>query len=553
MSGRAPVVLAADFEATTDEDDCRVWAYGYAYINRPNNVEVGTTLIGFIRECVTFGNATIYFHNLKYDGSFIVDWLLNHDYIYSEERWLEEMQFSALYSGDGKMYSLTVKWSADSSTEFRDSLKKLPFSIGHIADSFDLPVKKGDIDYHKYRPVGYELTEEEVEYVENDVSILAYALQQTYAEGMHKLTVGADSLDEYKKLTGVKRFRKLFPVLAPDIDADIRRGYRGGYTYAAERFRARKIETQGVVLDVNSLYPSVMYQESLPFGAPIVSEGKPADDGRLHIFEVTFTAKLRKKHIPIIQVKKSNRFHESEYLDVINDPVTLMVTDVDWKMYNDHYKIDVYAYGKCYSFEHTKGMFADYIDKWMMIKENSTGGTRQLAKLHLNSLYGKFATGIDVTGRYPEIDGDRVKWRMGDEETRDPIYTAMGAFITAYARRVCITAAQANFDTFAYADTDSLHLLRPDIPDTIDVHPSNLGAWKHEYNFTAAFYMRAKAYIERTPLGERVVRVAGLPVRVSEKLDFADFYDGNVIHGKLVPRIVPGGTILVDVPYELKM
>jgi hypothetical protein len=34
-------------------------------------------------------------------------------------------------------------------------------------------------------------------------------------------------------------------------------------------------------------------------------------------------------------------------------------------------------------------------------------------------------------------------------------------------------------------------------------------------------------------------------------LTFSDLWDGNVIHGKLQPRSVPGGVILEDVPYKI--
>lgn len=205
-------------------------------------------------------------------------------------------------------------------------------------------------------------------------------------------------------------------------------------------------------------------------------------------------------------------------------------------------------------FRHRRGFFDEYIDKWMEVKATTTGGARALAKLRLNSLYGKFGTSRDVTGKYPEIEDGAVKWRLAeDEEERDPVYIPMGVYITAYARELTMKAAQQNYDTFAYADTDSLHLLRPDIPDMIDVHPSRLGAWKHEYDFTEAFYLRAKAYAERTTEGEMVVRIAGLPVSVSKLITFDQIYDGNVIHGKLVPRNVPGGVVLVPSPYELKM
>jgi hypothetical protein len=199
---------------------------------------------------------------------------------------------------------------------------------------------------------------------------------------------------------------------------------------------------------------------------------------------------------------------------------------------------------------------------------------RALAKLQLNSLYGKFATGTNVTGKEPYLDEDgTVRLRMGPDEQRDPVYTATGVFITSYARDVTIRAAQANYSTFAYADTDSLHLLRDSVPGTINIHSTELGAWKHEYDFTEAYYIRPKAYLERTAEGDFHNAIAGVPVHMSMVLRFDDLRNGRnvsihhgdvtrwddpdgrnvLMHGKLNPQPVPGGIVLKNIPFELKL
>jgi len=237
---------------------------------------------------------------------------------------------------------------------------------------------------------------------------------------------------------------------------------------------------------------------------------------------------------------------------VIDEPTTLTLTNVDWELFNDHYDIDVISYDNGFVFQARQGMFDTYINKWMNVKANSDGGRRTIAKLQLNSLYGKLATNPRVQSKVPELDGDTVKLSLAAEDLRDPVYTPAGVFITAWARDLTIRAAQENYDTFAYADTDSLHLLRDDIPDSIDVHPSRIGAWDHEYSFRRAFYIRAKAYLEEKHDGTKVNRVAGLPTHVSAKLDMDTVHDGQIVHGKLVPKVVPGGVVLVDTPYKLK-
>lgn len=561
----------ADFETTTDPADCRVWSWGVVDIDHPDydDVEIGLDITSFI-EWISRRNSNCYFHNLKFDGRFILDWLLNNGYTHIEGADLyDEGTFKTLISDMGSFYSVTVKWFNGFTTEFRDSLKKLPMGVRRIAKAFKLEMSKGDIDYEAYRAPGHKLTTEEEDYLRRDVVIVAKAMQEVIASGMKKLTVAADAMYEYKQLNGMDYFQKMFPVLDTDMDAEIRRAYRGGFTYADDRFKGRVVGS-GLVFDVNSLYPSVMKYRAIPYGVPEFARGRvePTEARPLTIFSVTFTAKLKQDHIPCIQIKGSNLFLGTEYLRVIEEPTTMMVTNVDWALYNDHYDIDVLSYGGGWRFKAVVGAFDTYIDKWSEIKAKETGGKREIAKLHLNSLYGKFASNPNVTGKVPVLENGVVKLVRGKPETRPPVYTAAGVFITAYARDITIRAAQDNYDVFAYADTDSLHLLQDTIPENLDVHPTRLGAWKHEYNFNAAFYIRPKAYLERKGYenvhnDECAVdcqsqhhyenRIAGLPLPVSSSLTFDDLVEGRVLHGKLNPKSVPGGVVLRDVPFELKL
>ncbi len=68
---------SCDFETTTKEEDCRVWAYGWMEIGKKKNYKIGNSLDEFM-EFVKSSLADLYFHNLKFDGSFIVNWLLHN-------------------------------------------------------------------------------------------------------------------------------------------------------------------------------------------------------------------------------------------------------------------------------------------------------------------------------------------------------------------------------------------------------------------------------------------------------------------------------------------
>lgn len=52
--------------------------------------------------------------------------------------------------------------------------------------------------------------------------------------------------------------------------------------------------------------------------------------------------------------------------------------------------------------------------------------------------------------------------------------------------------------------------------------------------------------------GRRETHIAGVPLEVGAKLTFDDLYPGKVIYGKLTPKTVPGGVVLVDTPFMLQ-
>ncbi|RZI37999.1 hypothetical protein EGT07_36435, partial [Herbaspirillum sp. HC18] len=129
-------------------------------------------------------------------------------------------------------------------------------------ESFNFPIKKGSIDYEKPRPIGYQPTDDEWDYLKNDIQIMAMALKIMFDQGLTRMTRGSDALGDYKdwvKITyGKSRFKQWFPVLSLGFDKDLRKAYKGGFTWVNKVFQGKNIG-EGIVFDVNSLYPSQMY------------------------------------------------------------------------------------------------------------------------------------------------------------------------------------------------------------------------------------------------------------------------------------------------------
>ena len=186
------------------------------------------------------------------------------------------------------------------------------------------------------------------------------------------------------------------------------------------------------------------------------------------------------------------------------------------------------------------------------------------------------------------IDKDNFDGVLKDDKERELNYTAMASFITAYARKVTISAIMelgciSKCSRFCYADTDSVHIIGEQMPD-LWIDKVELGAWKHESNWCYAKFLRAKTYMEEI-IGNKViiddeevfkesldfndysctaleVKCAGMPDNVKElvtkknfKIVFSVLDDDMSIpkkYKKLAPKSVKGGEVLVPTDFRIK-
>ena len=238
--------------------------------------------------------------------------------------------------------------------------------------------------------------------------------------------------------------------------------------------------------------------------------------------------------------------------------------------------------------------FDNYIEKYKKIKMESTGAKRELAKLFLNNLYGKMASNTSSSFKVAYIKDDKslgFYTIVGND--KEPGYIPVGSAITSYARNFTIRAAQMNYHGkdkagFIYADTDSIHCdLLPEQIKGIKEDPKNFCCWKLESCWDEAIFTRQKTYIEHIVAEDKQpiekpyysVKCAGMPDKcktlfvqsmtgyqpteddeyteeelkfVKEKRTLEDFKVGLSVPGKLLPKRIRGGVLLVDVPYEMR-
>lgn len=551
---------AADFETTTDENDCRVWAWGVCEIGRPTNFIYGNDLTDFMEYGKKSINATFYFHNLKFDGEFILVWLFENGFTHVVDRKdLVTKTFTTLISNKEQFYSMKImfekKGKRTKSMTIFDSLKILPFSVSDIAKGFNLPISKLEIDYHETREIGHQLTDHEIEYLKNDVAIMSMALDVLFAAGLDKMTQGSNALFDYKRTVTLRRFEQWFPT--PEYDKDVRQSYRGGFTYLNPKYKGVDVGT-GVVFDVNSLYPSVMHAKPLPYGEGIYFDGEYEQDNFYNLYVQMFSCQfeLKEDHIPTVQLKNNLAFIPTEYLTSSgDDDVVMCMTNIDLTLFKDHYNIYNIVYFSGWKFKSTDLLFKEYIDKWsnekIQAKIDGNKAMYLLSKLMLNALYGKFALNPNVQGKIPYYFDGMIKYLDGDKETRNPIYIPVGTFVTSWARDKTIRAAQSVYDRFIYADTDSLHLIGSEIPESLDVDDVELGKWSHESTFTKGRFIRQKSYIEEIN-GELEITCAGLTSSCYEFVTWENFKEGVKYGGKLQAKHVRGGIVLKETDFTIK-
>lgn len=648
MTSKTVKRFMCDYETTVydGQEDTQVWAVAMVEIGDPkDDVKLFTSIWDWWNHVRSIqGSIYIYFHNLKFDGTFILSYLL-HEQGYGQAyginkdggyHWYKtaEMQNNTLkysISDRGVWYTITVR--VDGRTiEIRDSLKLLPLSVDKIGKSFCKERRKLDLEYRGYRFPGCPIPKKEQPYIKNDVLIPKEALEEMFEEGHDKLTIGACCMSEYKKIFGIKEFKQTFPDLskmeaAPwtlfkSADEYIRKAYSGGWTYLKSGCE-NIIYEHGCTADVNSLYPSVMHSDSgneYPYGSPIWWKGaipeEALKDHRFYYVRVRMKFKIKPGHLPFIQIKNNllypvhthlstSAFYDRKsgaYFDYyeFNGKLeevkpTLTFSKPEWELIQEHYHIiDLEVLDGCW-FHARAGMFDDYINHWSKIKQTSTGGRREIAKLYLNNLYGKF--GANTNSSYKMVYFDEagaIHYKVIEEYEKTPGYVAVGAAVTAYARRFTITAAQKNYKHFIYADTDSIHCdCRPDQLVGVPIHETKFNHWKIEMEWERGLFVRQKTYIE-TAGDDWVVKCAGMPDTCKElflatleetdteireeqgfqflyrsgkkvakikdeyqeflsvKRTLSDFKVGLTVPGLLKNTQIPGGTLLKEGIYTMK-
>lgn len=620
---KSEILESTDFQCIKDIHT-EVWSAAWCMLGNddPEKVEVLTSIGAFIGKMYDMGRKIrqpfdVYFHNLKFDGSFILSFLTQyehdgrpvfHDVTGTDKKELQQNDFKYLISDLGMWYNVQLCLYKGVTVTFLDSLKLLPMNLKTIGKSFQTKHQKLEMNYTGHTASDSSpITDEEMKYIKNDVLVLSEALSIfIYDDENYKSTIAGNCLSRYKKMTFEKpaEYRKKYPDVTKipvdsgvnlgadfkTVDDFIRKSYHGGWCYVNKKYE-NKIIGYGCTADVNSLYPSVMSSQSgsrYPVGKPHVFHKYTAEimeNDRIYYFlrvRVSFT--LKNNMLPFVQIKGNPMYRSTEMLEDSRpwfkgekisrfddgsqaDIVDMVFSKTDWDLFNEHYNVKVHAFYGGYWFDTEAGIFDKYIDHYAQIKKTSKGAKRAIAKLFLNSLYGKFAAGTTSDYKVIKSHDGALEFETEEDDDQTPGYIPIGSAITSYARKFTITYAQKNYKTFCYADTDSIHCCcSPSELIDVPIHPTDFCNFKIETEWDKAKFLRQKTYVEHVIIADgepvepyNLIKCAGMGPGAKKNVDklvnekgLDVFAHGLTVGGKLQAYLVDGGTSLLDTDFTIK-
>lgn len=556
-----------DFETTSKaqyllEGKTKVYLYKWVSL-KDGQGKYGLSINEFISDLITNTDIQkIYFHNLSFDGTFIINYLLEINYKYVEKV-KNDGEFSCIIDNFGSIYYISIGLNKRV-VEIMCSYKLTGLSIKDLGKLVGLDKLNETHDYSEiknYKSLDeIRNTNEELQYIDNDVEIQRRGIIECYKMGLRGMTKSSACFKLWRNMEFHKVKGKIGIKYTPEVEHIVNSSYRGGITQMNPIYANQVIEDCRDY-DVNSLYPSVMFNP-MPVGVPIVvnKEKDIPKNYPHHLYMIyVWDAKIIKPYIPFIPTTKTFIYKDSyDYKNHIEN-VELCLWEEEFNLFKTYYDIECKVI-KIVCFQNQDNLFTEYLNIFKEIKENAPNPSpqRTFAKLCMNSLYGKFAQSSTRISKKPYLDSDGLmKYEPYTSECNCEYSKAIASKITSLARCVLIKAINKDPNRFLYCDTDSIYI-KGDYDYDIPTDPKKLGFWKYENSYYKFKGLKAKCYISTIKGGkedgELHSAVSGLPKDAQKQLTFENFKDGLVIeNAKKCMRRVKGGIIIDNIPFTIKI
>lgn len=572
-------MFVADFETcdadTLYKDDIynqRVWLAGYKNLSTLESTyfhSIDEFMLDILARKDNM-NSEYAIHNLKFDGSYIVPWLLTNNYQVSLGK-PEPKQFSILVDDKNNWYSITIQVTKRRKVLIWDSIKLFPCGLEYLPQIYSTPTHKIKEDsefYTTVRPVGYIPNQRELSYFENDLQVPAETLNKHIELlGLQfKKTQASQSF--YNFTESFKAWKWRFPALSLEQDEAIRSAYWGGISHVPKHYSSCDHYHIGV-FDINSSYPDKAANQKLPYGECLkeFGENQHPDMSKFWVAEALVTFDLKENCLPCIPLKSLSEgrpLNGDKWLQSSEGIVRMTFSNIDYKTIHDSYNFKVirWVWSMHWAWKIQKEV-AKFVYKnndikvkysklakieLDPVKKANYSTLRNRAKIDNNSFYGKFGEDVIKKGKTPYLEEEDITWkidRIDEQKERARKFLPVAIAITAWGRQQLVEMWNILGEHALYTDTDSIHYLMTGnnkIDNAVEngifiVDPEILGAWKLEGIMKKGRYLRSKCYMEETEEGEIEATVAGLPAdkhsgqfsKHRSCLTWDNFYIGHIV------------------------
>lgn len=496
---------AFDIEATsTSVDDTDVglmyaWGFAIGDENKNHSLTFGRTwgefqsLMSEISNYYNLNNdrrLVVYVHNLSYEFQFMNKYFNFVNQFNTDQR---------------EVMSATT----DIGIEFRDSYILSGRSLKDTAEmltNHKIEKLNDYLDYNMTRNEKTTLSDDEYRYIENDVLIVLYYIQEQIDLYKGITNIPNTNTGRVRKLikeelgkapttgkasSGAKR-RALKQIqdlkLEPESYSANKRAFMGGYVHSNPN-KLGKTLTDVVSYDISSSYPSVIAYNTFPMTNPKFFRKLSTDEynelvkSKLIISNMEFLNLRKREGVPdsfLSDDKGRSRIYGDKHVNngrvVKAERLKTTLTSVDFKIVQRVYEWDKviihqsYVYGKgLLPTQIRKTVLSLYKDKTNFKGVKGKETDYLISKEMINSVYGMSVTEV-VKPKYKFIDG---KWitenRSDNEQIKDyndnynrTFYYPWGVFIASYARFNLWQAILAVGEDYVYSDTDSVKFENPD-------------------------------------------------------------------------------------------
>lgn len=481
-----------DIETTNTEEDG--FAYSFAMnIGGVNMVvryieELEDVIDGLVDYWALGGSdyLSIYIHNLGYEYQYMAQ-ILHEDWTIKSALYTKARQALYLRFGNG--------------IEFRDSLKLFQKSLAGATKGCKHPKLKGDLDYSVYRTPNTPLTQQEFDYIVNDVQGLYEAIERLKAEHDYNaatipLTNTSMVIEEVNRHLHTGEVQRAMRALSLGKH-ELELAYHcmaGGDTHGT-RWRASRTYENCNSYDLKSAHPSEQALWKFPAGEPFLLP-KDVEEDELNTLIDEGYGWLGKVYLEDIQVRPecpnpTLSLSKTEAVEGLRglDNGRVLGADAAFAYLdsNDYQRFrEAYTYADfcgvdilVFKLEYLPDEFREAVFEKFRVKESAEDGPeRVFAKVCVNTIFGACAQKT-VRDEYDILfeevmERSKIKWEdklaaMEDEaviKTQQKKFPFLWGLWTSSLSRLRLWELQkaVGWERLIYWDTDSVKYEGPKLP-----------------------------------------------------------------------------------------